>query len=60
MDDAYVIRGAAHAGLGQYDAAIADCNRALKINPKHALAYNDRAHDNPRIAPRESETRRSR
>lgn len=44
-DDAFVIRGAARAGLGEYGAAMADCNRALKINPKHALAYNNRANN---------------
>lgn len=44
-DDAYVVRGTAKAGLGDYASAIADCNRALKINPKHALAYNNRANN---------------
>jgi tetratricopeptide (TPR) repeat protein len=45
MDDAYVIRAAANTGLANYDAAIADSNRALNINPRHALAYNNRAND---------------
>lgn len=45
MDDAYLVRGSAEAGVGHYDAAIADCNRALKINPKYTLAYNNRAND---------------
>jgi Flp pilus assembly protein TadD len=44
-DDAYVVRGAAQAGLGNYGAGIADCNRALKINPRNALAYNNRANN---------------
>lgn len=44
-DDACVVRGTAKAGLGDYAGAIADCNRALKINPKHALAYNNRANN---------------
>lgn len=44
-DDAFVIRGTAKAGLGQYESAIIDCNRALKINPQSALAYNNRANN---------------
>ncbi len=44
-DDTYTIRGTAKAGLGDYDSALADCNRALKINPKHALAYNNRGNN---------------
>lgn len=44
-EDAYTIRGTAKAGLGDYDSAIADCNRAIKINSKNALAYNNRANN---------------
>ncbi|MFN2542122.1 MAG: tetratricopeptide repeat protein [Chthoniobacterales bacterium] len=43
--DAYVIRGTGRAGKGDVDGAIADCNKAIKINPKHALAYNNRANN---------------
>lgn len=44
-DDAYTIRGTAKAGLGDYDSALADCNRAIKINPSSWLAYNNRANN---------------
>jgi tetratricopeptide (TPR) repeat protein len=43
--DAYVIRGTGRAGKGDVDGAIADCTKAIKINPKHALAYNNRANN---------------
>jgi len=29
----------AHVAAGQYDLAVADCNTALKLNPKDAMAY---------------------
>lgn len=45
LEDAYTVRGTAKAGLGDYDGGIADCNRALKINPKAWLAYNNRANN---------------
>jgi Flp pilus assembly protein TadD len=45
MDDVYNVRGTAKAGLLDYDGAIADCNRALKIDPKNWLAYNNRANN---------------
>lgn len=44
-DEAYVIRGGALTRLGNYLAAIADCNRALSINHNNALAYNNRANN---------------
>lgn len=48
-EDAYTIRGTARAGLGDYHGAIADCNQALKLNPKNALAYNNRANNKLRL-----------
>jgi len=41
--DAYVYRGAAKFTLGDKQAAIADFNQALAINPQHPLAYGLRA-----------------
>ncbi len=43
--DAFVIRGTARASKGDVDGAISDCNRAIKADPNHALAYNNRAND---------------
>ncbi len=43
--EAFTLRAAIRARLGDYDEAIADCNAALEINPKYALAYNNRAND---------------
>ncbi len=40
--DAYNNRGRAYYGKGQYDQAISDYNKAIEINPKHAMAYNNR------------------
>lgn len=37
--------GVAYYNKGQYDAAISDCNNAIEINPKYALAYYNR--ENP-------------
>ena len=39
---AYVERGNAYSGKGQYDQAIADYSKALEINPRYAMAYNNR------------------
>jgi tetratricopeptide (TPR) repeat protein len=36
--EAWCQRGMAHYHLGQYDAAIRDCNQALEINPYHFTA----------------------
>ena len=41
-DDAYINRGNAYYGLNQYERAIEDYNKAIKFNPKIALAYNNR------------------
>jgi tetratricopeptide (TPR) repeat protein len=38
MAEAWCQRGIAHYHLGQYDAAIRDCNQALDINPYHFTA----------------------
>jgi lipoprotein NlpI len=39
---AYYNRGNAHAAKGDHDAAIADFDEALKLDPKNASAYNNR------------------
>jgi lipoprotein NlpI len=39
---AYYNRGNAHAAKGDHDAAIADFDEALKLEPKNASAYNNR------------------
>ena len=36
---AYVVRGNAKVQLGQYFAAIADCDTAIRLKPNDALAY---------------------
>src|SRR4051812_29003810 len=40
-DEAYN-RGVSHFGKGDYDKAIADYNEAIRLDPKHALAYYNR------------------
>lgn len=40
--EAYYNRGIAYDNKGEYDRAIADYNKALEINPRHAGAYNNR------------------
>jgi len=39
---AYASRGEAYSEIGQYDQAILDYTKALKINPKYSEAYYDR------------------
>ena len=38
-DEAFVDRGNAYAKKGNYDYAISDYNKALKINPNNTNAY---------------------
>ena len=38
----YIIRGQANLELGQYDQAISEFTKALKIDPRNALAYSSR------------------
>ena len=38
----YSNRGLAYKGLGEYRRAIEDYDQALRINPGHAIAYNNR------------------
>ena len=38
----YSARGWAYAEQGQYQKAIADCNKAILINPQNSYAYNNR------------------
>src|SRR5439155_26586183 len=38
----YNKRGLAKEAKGDHDGAIADYNRAIELNPKHASAYNNR------------------
>jgi tetratricopeptide (TPR) repeat protein len=42
LADAYINRGIAYGGLGQYQKAIEDFNEALSLKPDYALAYNNR------------------
>jgi tetratricopeptide (TPR) repeat protein len=39
---AYNSRGNAYSDEGDYDRAIADCSRAITLNPNDAAAYNNR------------------
>ncbi|HUT14508.1 MAG TPA: tetratricopeptide repeat protein [Thermoguttaceae bacterium] len=39
----FLRRAAAHMDAGKYDRAIADCNEAIRLDPKSALAYCGRA-----------------
>lgn len=38
------VRGAAYANKEQFEAAITDCNTAIKMNPHLALAYNNKGY----------------
>jgi tetratricopeptide (TPR) repeat protein len=40
---AYVSRGEAYSEQGDHERAIADFTQALTLNPRHALAYYNRA-----------------
>jgi tetratricopeptide (TPR) repeat protein len=40
---AYLNRGLAYNQLGQYDKAIADCTKAIELEPDLADAYYNRA-----------------
>ena len=40
-DWAYSNRGGVYIVKGQYDKAISDCNKAIEINPRYAMAYNE-------------------
>jgi tetratricopeptide (TPR) repeat protein len=42
IETAYNNRGTAWFYKGDYDRAIADCTRALELNPQYAEAYNNR------------------
>ena len=39
---AYINRGVAYERKGDNDRAIADYNEAIRLNPKNAIAFNDR------------------
>lgn len=41
--DAYTHRGVAHYDLAAYDTAIADYDEAIRLDPRHGEAYNNRA-----------------
>lgn len=37
-------RGVSYRRLGKYGEAVTDFSEAIRLNPRHASAYNDRAH----------------
>ena len=49
MRKSYLNRGNAKASLKQYNEAIKDYNQAIKLNPKHAKAYNNRGSAKARL-----------
>jgi len=43
ITNAYNNRGSAYVAKGQYDTAITDYNKAIKLNPQYAEAYFNKA-----------------
>ena len=43
MRSAYAVRGDVHRMMSDYDAAIADCTEAIKLEPENAFALSVRA-----------------
>lgn len=39
LEEAYLVRGDYYYGLGEYDMALAECNKSLEINPNYSWAY---------------------
>jgi tetratricopeptide (TPR) repeat protein len=39
--EAYTFRGWTYSFVGDYDSAIADCHRAIKVDPEFGNPYND-------------------
>jgi Tfp pilus assembly protein PilF len=39
--EAYTFRGWTYSFMGDYDSAIADCHRAIKVDPEFGNPYND-------------------
>jgi tetratricopeptide (TPR) repeat protein len=39
--EAYTFRGWTHSFVGDYDSAIADCHRAIQVDPEFGNPYND-------------------
>jgi Tfp pilus assembly protein PilF len=39
----YANRCAAHINKGETDQALSDCNQAIQLDPKNALAFHNRA-----------------
>jgi tetratricopeptide (TPR) repeat protein len=54
-DDAWAIgsRGQTYVALGRYDDAVADCNHAIDVDPRHdwALAQRGRTTSEGRLTP---------